>query len=61
VSWALRGIGRRNPALHSAALVVARRLAQSGSPTPRWVGKDAVRDLASAKVAARLARKRALA
>jgi 3-methyladenine DNA glycosylase AlkD len=27
VSWALRGIGRRNPALHSAALVVARRLA----------------------------------
>ena len=61
VSWALRGIGRRNQALHSAALVVARRLAQSVSAAPRWVGKDALRDLASAKVAARLARKRALA
>ena len=57
VSWALRGIGRRNRALHAAALVVARRLSQSASPAPRWVGKDAARELASPKVAARLARR----
>lgn len=61
VSWALRAIGRRNRALNAAALAVARRLADSEAAAPRWVGKDALRDLASAKVAARLARKRALA
>jgi 3-methyladenine DNA glycosylase AlkD len=45
VSWALRHIGRRSPALHGAALDVARRLAASESPPARWVGKDAAREL----------------
>jgi len=45
VSWALRSIGRRKPALNSAALKVARRLAISGTPSCRWVGKDATREL----------------
>jgi 3-methyladenine DNA glycosylase AlkD len=57
VNWALRTIGRRNPALNSAALAVARRLAQSEEAAPRWVGKDALRELASPKVRAQLARR----
>lgn len=49
VSWALRGIGLRSPALHKSALVVSRRLAQSPDPPSRWVGKDALRQLTSRK------------
>lgn len=49
VSWALRAIGRRNAALHAAAIATARRLAASSNVTERWVGKDALRDLAKAR------------
>ena len=35
----------------------AKRLAQSGEAGCRWVGKDALRELASPKVRARLARR----
>lgn len=45
VSWALRGIGHRNPKMRAEALGVARRLAASDVPSSRWVGKDAIRDL----------------
>ena len=45
VSWALRLIGRRNPALNTAALGVARRLAASSDAAARWIGKDAVKEL----------------
>ena len=45
VSWALRAVGRRNPALKTAAVELSRRLAASGDPTQRWIGKDALRDL----------------
>ena len=45
VSWALRGIGHRNPRLRAAALEMARRFAASPDPAARWVGKDAIRDL----------------
>lgn len=55
VSWALRLIGRRNPALNAAALAVARRLASSDEPAARWVGLDAARELSSPKVRAQLA------
>lgn len=43
VSWALRGIGKRNPRLKKEAVAVARRLAASDAPAARWVGKDALR------------------
>jgi 3-methyladenine DNA glycosylase AlkD len=59
VSWALRGIGKRNPALHAAAVNAARRMAASPEPAARWVGKDALRDLASPATARRLATRRA--
>jgi 3-methyladenine DNA glycosylase AlkD len=45
VSWALRLIGRRNPALHAQALSSARRLSASTHPTARWIGTGAVREL----------------
>jgi 3-methyladenine DNA glycosylase AlkD len=61
VNWALRRIGRRNPALNAAALVVARRLAASEQPSCRWVGKDALRELTSPKVRSALARRAASA
>jgi 3-methyladenine DNA glycosylase AlkD len=57
VSWALRSIGRRNQALNAAALVVAKRLVLSEEAAPRWVGKDALRELASPKVRSQLARR----
>jgi 3-methyladenine DNA glycosylase AlkD len=57
VNWALRSIGRRNLELNAAALVVAKRLALSEEAAPRWVGKDALRELASSKVRAQLARR----
>jgi 3-methyladenine DNA glycosylase AlkD len=46
VNWALRAVGGRSPRLRAAALTVARRLAASSDPTARWVGKDALRQLA---------------
>lgn len=51
VNWALRQIGKRNPALHASAMAVARQLAQSRDPVSRWVGKDALRELERKKVA----------
>jgi 3-methyladenine DNA glycosylase AlkD len=46
VSWALRSIGRRNAGLRTEALAVAERLAASPPGAARWVGRDAMRDLA---------------
>jgi 3-methyladenine DNA glycosylase AlkD len=59
VSWALRGIGHRNPALHAKSVAVARRLAASKATAPRWVGKDVLRDLTRDAVTVKLARKTA--
>lgn len=53
-SWALRQIGKRNRALNSKAVASARRLAEAESPAARWVGKDALRELTSEAVRARL-------
>ena len=45
VSWALRGIGRRNPTLNASAIKLAKRLAASPDRAARWIGKDTLRDL----------------
>lgn len=45
VSWALRGLGRRNATLNKAALELAERLANSNDASSRWIGRDALRDL----------------
>jgi 3-methyladenine DNA glycosylase AlkD len=58
VNMALRAIGKRNAALNAAAITVARRLADSPQAAPRWVGKDALRELTSAAVGQRLKARR---
>lgn len=58
VSWALRGVGRRNAALNAAAVTVARRLSLSPEAAARWVGKDALKDLTRPAVIRRLAARR---
>jgi 3-methyladenine DNA glycosylase AlkD len=45
VSWALRGIGHRNPKLRAAAMKTAEKLARSDVASARWIGRDAIRDL----------------
>ncbi len=57
VSCALRSIGKRGLDLNAAAIEVAERLAASNEPSCRWVGKDALREIASAKVRTRLNRR----
>jgi len=56
VNWALRTIGKHSLNLNKAAVTTAKRLAASKEASPRWVGKDALRELASPKVRARLTR-----
>ena len=55
VSWALRAVGGRSPALHQAAVAAAGRLAKSAVPSARWIGRDALRQLASPATQKRLA------
>jgi 3-methyladenine DNA glycosylase AlkD len=43
-SWALRQIGKRNPALRDRAVEIALAL-RDGGPGARWVGSDALREL----------------
>lgn len=45
VSWALRGVAKRNPKLKRSALVLAKRLAKSDDRGARWVGKDVLRQV----------------
>jgi len=54
VNWALRQIGKRSIALHSQALAVAERLSMADGKTARWIGKDAVRELADPAQIARI-------
>lgn len=54
VNMALRAIGKRNRTLNTAAVSVARRLADSTNPTAHWVGSDALRELTSLGVVRRL-------
>lgn len=57
VSWALRGIGHRNVALHARAVALARKFAASQAAAPRWIGRDVLRDLSRPQVRAKLAKK----
>ncbi|MBN1437923.1 MAG: DNA alkylation repair protein [Anaerolineales bacterium] len=53
-NWALRNIGKRNRALHKAALACARRIAGQDSRSARWIAKDALRELTDPKTVARI-------
>jgi 3-methyladenine DNA glycosylase AlkD len=54
VSWALRQIGKRSPGLNSQAVRTAERIERIDSPAARWVARDALRELRSDAVQARL-------
>lgn len=54
VNWALRQIGKRSVRCHGPALSLAQSLAARQDRTARWIGKDAVRELTSSAVLARL-------
>lgn len=58
VNWALRNIGKRNLHLNRAAIRTAGRIRRRDSPTARWIAADALRELRSDAVQARLRRKR---
>jgi len=70
VNWALRNVGKRSQALHAAAIACAERIRaaanaraggeRGGDPevrAARWVAADALRELESEKVRARLLRR----
>lgn len=54
VNWALRNIGKRNPALNAAAIETAQRIQHQGSRSARWIAADALRELNSVAVQTRL-------
>ena len=54
VSWALRQIGKRNLALNRRATATAREIRQIDSRAARWIAGDALRELESPRVQARL-------
>jgi len=56
VSWALRSVGHRNHALHTASVSTATKLAASTDATARWIGKDTLKDLMRPQVIKRVTR-----
>jgi 3-methyladenine DNA glycosylase AlkD len=54
VSWALRQIGKRSSGLISQAVRTAERIERIDSPAARWLARDALRELRSDAVQARL-------
>jgi 3-methyladenine DNA glycosylase AlkD len=47
VNWALRGIGKRNPALRERAIAVAEEMQSIPSSVAKWNARDALRELKS--------------
>jgi 3-methyladenine DNA glycosylase AlkD len=56
VNWALRQIGKRSEPLRVKAIATAERIATIDSRAARWIAADALRELRSDAVRARLAR-----
>jgi 3-methyladenine DNA glycosylase AlkD len=57
VNWALRNIGKRNLSLNRAAIRAAERIRLQDSRAAKWIAADALRELKSEAVQARLRRK----
>lgn len=57
VNWALRSIGKRNLSLNKIALEAAYQIRALDTKAARWVAADAIRELESDKVLARLKKK----
>lgn len=56
VNWALRQIGKRNRALHKAAIQTAREIRVVDSKAARWIAADALRELQSDAVRRKVSR-----
>ncbi len=56
VNWALRQIGKRNAPLNELAIQTAQDIRRTGSKAARWIAADALRELTSDKIQARLTR-----
>lgn len=54
VNWCLRELGKHSVGLHAAACAAAERLVAGSKGAARWVGRDALRELRSERVAAKL-------
>ena len=54
VNWALRQIGKRNRRLNAAAIATAREILELDTRAGRWIARDALRELTSDGVQARL-------
>jgi 3-methyladenine DNA glycosylase AlkD len=54
VNWALRQIGKRNLALHAAAIREAEALLALDDRTARWIARDALRELRDPATVARI-------
>lgn len=54
VNWALRQIGKRNARLNAAAIGTALEIREDGTRAGRWIAADALRELRSDAVQARL-------
>ena len=54
VNWALRNIGKNDPAAHAQAVACARRIAATGTKAGRWIAADALKELEGEAVRKRL-------
>jgi 3-methyladenine DNA glycosylase AlkD len=57
VNWSLRNIGKRNIRLNREAIRAAERIRKQDSRAARWIAADALRELRSDAIQARLRRK----
>ena len=54
VNWALRQIGKRNLQLNAKAITLVNKIKKQDSKSARWIASDALKELTSEKVIARL-------
>ena len=54
VNWALRQLGKRNALLNKKAIQTAKQIAKIDNKAARWIAKDALKELQSEPVQARL-------
>lgn len=57
VNWALRTLGKRSLYLNEQAIICAERIQAQGTKSAKWIASDALRELRSEKVLARLEKK----
>jgi 3-methyladenine DNA glycosylase AlkD len=59
VNWALRHIGKQNPALNKMALATAREIQKLDNRSAHWIASDAIKELTSEAVQQKLLKKSA--